>query len=184
MKVDIFTTDNRYNIIYADPPWNYDNNLIGRTDMGAKPYNTMTTQSICNLPIQNICAKDSILFLWVTMPKLQEGLQVITSWGFTYKTCGFCWVKQNPSGQGIYSGLGHWVNGNAELCLLATNGHPHRVSRNVKQIVFSPRGSHSVKPPEVRDRIVALMGDNPRIELFARQAVAGWDCWGNEAPND
>ena len=119
--------------------------------------------------------------MWATMPKLQEALDTIKAWGFKYKTCAFCWVKQNPSGVGIYSGLGHWVNGNAELCLLATRGHPKRTCKSVKQIVMAPRGRHSAKPKEVRDRIVALMGDDKtKIELFAREYADGWDCWGNE----
>ena len=83
-------------------------------------------------------------------------------------------------GEGIYSGLGHWTNGNAELCLFAKKGKPHRVEKNVKQIILSPRKRHSQKPSETRDRIVRLVGDLPRIELFARQYADGWDCWGNE----
>lgn len=77
--------------------------------------------------------------------------------------------------------MGRWVQGNAELCLLATKGHPHRISKSVKQIVMAPRGRHSAKPSEVRDRIIQLMGeDTDRIELFARDYADGWDCWGNE----
>jgi site-specific DNA-methyltransferase (adenine-specific) len=175
--------DKKYNIIYADPPWSYDDKLGSNPRWGAMTYPTMTQDAINALPIQNIAAKDCILFMWVTMPKLQEGLDTIKAWGFTYKTCAFCWVKQNPSGNGIYSGLGRWVNGNAEICLLATKGRPARVSKSVKQIVMAPRRRHSQKPDEVRDRIVELMGDLPRIELFARSGADGWDCWGNEAPN-
>lgn len=143
---------------------------------------TMTNEEICAMPIGNkIAKKDSILFMWATMPKLQEALDVIKAWGFKYKTCAFCWVKQNPKSGGIYAGLGRWVQGNAELCLLATKGHPHRISKSVKQIVMAPRGRHSAKPSEVRDRIVQLMGeDTDRIELFARDYADGWDCWGNE----
>ena len=76
--------------------------------------------------------------------------------------------------------MGHWTNGNAELCLLATKGHPKRVAKDVKQIVLAHRRRHSEKPAEVRDRICKLVGDLPRIELFARQHAEGWDCWGNE----
>lgn len=149
--------------------------------MGAAPYSRLSQAEIFALPVYKITKKDCILFIWATMPKLQEALDTIKAWGFKYKTCAFCWVKQNPNGIGIYSGLGHWVNGNAELCLLATKGHPHRISKSVKQIVMAPRGRHSAKPAEVRDRIVSLMGeDTERIELFARNYADGWDCWGNE----
>lgn len=164
------------------PPWAYHDTLGGNAKMGAMPYPTMTNEEICAMPIGNkIAKKDSILFMWATMPKLQEALDVIKAWGFKYKTCAFCWVKQNPKSGGIYAGLGRWVQGNAELCLLATKGHPHRISKSVKQIVMAPRGRHSAKPSEVRDRIVQLMGeDTERIELFARDYADGWDCWGNE----
>lgn len=182
MKVDIYNTEKKYDIIYADPPWAYHDTLGGNAKMGAMPYPTMTNEEICAMPIGNkIAKKDSILFMWATMPKLQEALDVIKAWGFKYKTCAFCWVKQNPKSGGVYAGLGRWVQGNAELCLLATKGHPHRISKSVKQIVMAPRGRHSAKPSEVRDRIVQLMGeDTDRIELFARDYADGWDCWGNE----
>lgn len=157
-KVDILNTDKKYDVIYADPPWTYNDNLDGRTEWGAVPYPTMKLEDICNLPIQRLAKKDCLLFMWVTMPMLQEGLEVIKSWGFKYRTCGFCWVKTNPKSGTIYSGLGHWTNGNAELCLLAKKGSPKRVSKSVKQIVLSPRKRHSEKPNEVRNRILELCG--------------------------
>lgn len=170
----------KYQIIYADPPWLYENMLDGKVSMGAIKYPTLSIEEIKKLEVSKLAEKDCILFLWVTMPKLQEGLDVIRSWGFKFKTCAFCWVKQNPSGEGIYKGLGHWVQGNAELCLLATKGHPHRVSKSVSQIVLAPRSRHSAKPSEVRERIVRLLGDVPRVELFAREKAEGWDAIGNE----
>lgn len=180
MRVDIFDTDKKYNIIYADPPWQYKDVKANDPRLGGITYPTMKLEDICNLPISGLCEKDTILFMWVTMPMLREGLQVIESGGFKYKTCAFTWVKQNPKNDGIYSGLGHWTNGNAELCLLATKGKPKRITKNIKQIVLAHRSRHSEKPSEVRDRIVSLMGDLPRIELSARQYADGWDCWGNE----
>lgn len=110
MKVDIYNTEKKYDIIYADPPWAYHDTLGGNAKMGAMPYPTMTNEEICAMPIGNkIAKKDSILFMWATMPKLQEALDVIKAWGFKYKTCAFCWVKQNPKSGGIYAGLGRWV---------------------------------------------------------------------------
>jgi N6-adenosine-specific RNA methylase IME4 len=148
--------------------------------MGGITYPTMTLDEICSLNVGDIADKDCALFMWVTMPMLDEAFEVIRSWGFKYVTCAFVWVKQNPIGDGIYSGLGHWTNGNAELCLFARKGKPKRLAKNVKQIVLAHRQSHSRKPDEVRDRIVALIGDLPRVELFARERVAGWDVFGNE----
>ena len=148
--------------------------------MGGITYPTMSLEEIKSMDIESISEKDTALFMWATMPLLGEALEVIQAWGFRYTTCAFTWVKLNPKGEGIYSGLGHWTNGNAELCLFAKRGKPKRVTKNVKQIVMSPRGRHSAKPTEVRSRIVDLIGDLPRIELFARETAEGWDAWGNE----
>ena len=90
----------KYNIIYADPPWSYNDTLGGNAKMGAMPYPTMTQEEIHAMPLKEITAKDCVLFMWATMPKLQEALDTIKAWGFTYKTCAFCWVKQNPRGGG------------------------------------------------------------------------------------
>ena len=86
----------KYEIISADPPWSYNDTLGGNAKMGAMPYDTMTQDEINALPLKEITAKDCILFMWATMPKLQEALDTIRAWGFKYKTCAFCWVKQNP----------------------------------------------------------------------------------------
>ena len=181
----------QYKTIYADPPWKYADNKANSAAMGAatSAYPVMDLSDIKMLPVQELTDKDCTLLLWVTMPMLREGLEVIRAWGFTYKTCAFTWVKLNPSGVGIYSGMGHWVNGNAELVLLANQGHPKRLVKNIKQIVLeeeiedntllSPRGKHSVKPEEVRRRI-ELLFEPPYIELFARKKVNNWACWGNE----
>ena len=172
--------DKKYSIIYADPPWSYNDKLGNSPKMGGITYPTMSLAEIKAMPIASLAEKDAGLFIWATMPLLREALEVIDAWGFKYTTCAFTWVKQNPSGEGIYSGLGHWTNSNAELCLFAKRGAPKRQAKNIKQIVMSPRGRHSAKPAEVRDRIVALLGDMPRIELFARETAEGWDSWGKQ----
>ncbi|GAG03230.1 unnamed protein product, partial [marine sediment metagenome] len=174
----------KYQIIYADPPWSYKHKKGNNPKMGGITYPVLSLQDICRLPIQNLAAKDCSLFCWATMPMLGEALQVIKSWGFWYRTCAFTWVKRNPSGNGIYSGLGHWTNGNAELCLFAKRGRPKRFCKSVKQIQMWPRTRHSAKPPQIRDEIVQLVGDLPRIELFAREKTLGWDVWGNEVESD
>lgn len=171
----------KYSIIYADPPWQYkDSRCQGNA---AQHYNLMADADICSLPVQKLAADDCVLFLWATYPKLKEALDVIEAWGFTYKTIGFQWVKQNRSGNGYFFGLGRWTRGNTEPCLIATKGKPKRISPKVSQLVLSPLRAHSQKPDEVRDRIVELIGDLPRIELFARSGADGWDCWGDQAPN-
>ena len=109
----------RYNIIYADPPWRYQQkNLLGAAE---HHYSTMSVKDICGLKVEEIAAKDCVLFLWATFPQLPEALRVIKAWGFQYKTVAFVWLKQNKSGKGWFFGLGFWTRGNAEICLLPTN---------------------------------------------------------------
>lgn len=179
MFTDIFNTEKRYEIIYADPPWKYkDSSCEGACE---KHYSTMSVSEMCKLPINKIASKDCALFIWATYPKLPEVLKLIEMWGFSYKSIAFQWVKQNKSGNGFFFGLGRWTRGNTEPCLIATKGKPKRVSASVGQLVISPLTRHSAKPPEVREKIVNLMGDGPeKIELFARDHTVGWDCWGNE----
>lgn len=171
-----------YEICYADPPWRYDNK--GGQGVAEKHYPTMSLSEICALPVADITAKDSALFLWATFPMLPEALRVIAAWGFTYKCVAFVWLKQNKKSPGWFYGLGFWTRGNAEVCLLATRGHPQRQSRSVHQLIVSPIEAHSKKPDAARDKIVALMGDLPRVELFARQQAPGWDAWGNEVDSE
>ncbi len=180
--IDIFTTDKKYNIIYADPPWTFRTySAKGKEKKSSEShYQCMKKGDIQRLPIQRISADDCVLLMWVTFPCLEEGLELIKAWGFTYKTCGFTWVKKNKKSDGYFWGLGYWTRANAELCLIATKGKPKRVSKSVHQICDARIMEHSRKPAEIRDRIVQLCGDLPRIELFARQYADGWDCWGNE----
>jgi N6-adenosine-specific RNA methylase IME4 len=178
----------RYAVLYADPPWRYRNwGMEERAVRGEKwarrkgrsPYDVMDTDDIAALPVSRLALPDCALFLWATFPKLSDALRVIEAWGFEYKTVAFTWAKLNPSGNGFKLGMGYWTRSNAEVCLLATRGRPKPVSRKVAQLVVAPVGEHSAKPPEVRDRIVALMGDVPRLELFARPPVpAGWHATG------
>lgn len=174
--------DKKYNIIYADPPWTFKTySEKGKEKKSAENhYDCMKIEDIYNLPIQNIADDDCVLLLWVTYPLLKEGLQTIEEWGFTYKTCGFSWIKKNKKADSFFWGLGYWTRSNNEICLLATKGKPKRVSKSVHQIVYKPIERHSKKPDIIRDKIVELCGDLPRIELFARDKTPGWDVWGNE----
>ncbi len=182
MFVNIFDTDKKYNIIYADSPWKYGGGK-GKSFQGlaVNHYKTMTTREIANLPIGNL-TEDGVLFLWVTFPHLEDGISVMNKWGFKYRTAAFVWIKLNKRSNTPFLGLGFWTRSNAEICLIGTKGkdYPRRKNNNVSQVIIEPSIRHSQKPDEARKRIVTLMGDIPRIELFARQTVVGWDCWGNE----
>lgn len=163
----------KYNIIYADPPWSYrDKALAGQRGAGCK-YAVQTQDWIKHLPVESIAADDCILFLWVTMPKLNEVMSVISAWGFAYKTCAFTWVKRNKKASTWFMGMGRWTRANAEICLLATKGKPQRISASVHSVIDTPIQAHSQKPAIVRDKIIQLCGDLPRVELFARQKVDG-----------
>ena len=141
----------------------------------------MPVDDICALPVRELADTDCTLFLWGTFPTLPDAFEVIKAWGFQYKTVAFCWVKRNSKSAGWFFGMGNWTRANAEICLLATKGNPKRMSADVRpQLIVTPREEHSKKPDETRDRIVRLMGDLPRVELFARQTAPGWEVWGNQ----
>lgn len=144
----------------------------------------MRIEEICALPVADIAAKDSALFMWATFPQLKEAFRVMEAWGFQYKTLAFLWLKQNRKADTWFYGMGFWTRSNAEVCLMATRGHPKRRNAGIHQFVVARIEEHSKKPDVVRDKIVQLMGDVPRIELFARQKTPGWDAWGNEIEND
>ena len=177
----------KYNIIYADPPWSYKDKRDKHPRMsgGATAhYNTMSLEQIKALPIKDLAADNCMLFLWVTFPNLQEGLDVIKAWGFKYKTLGFSWIKTNKNNGKPFFGIGYYTKSNCEVCLIGVKGKPIKVSNSVSSVIISPRQEHSKKPDQIRDKIVELCGDVPRIELFARKKAEGWDVWGNEVESD
>jgi site-specific DNA-methyltransferase (adenine-specific) len=178
----------KYKIIYADSPWSYNDKMSGHSFSLDHEYETQDLEWIKNLPVKDIADKDSVLFMWAVSPMLPEAIEVMKCWGYSYKTLAFCWNKLSKDGKWIHN-LGRWTMGNVELCLLGVKGHPKRICTNVKQLVVALRGRHSAKPDVVRERIVELMGDLPRIELFARgdkevdmlgySKFKNWDTWGN-----
>lgn len=176
----MFSWNNKYQIIYADPPWAYKDKASAGKRGAEYKYSIPSPDWLRTLPVPLIAAKNCILFLWVTMPLIKDGLNLIERWGFGYKTMGFVWVKKNKIKDSPFWGMGHWTRANAELCLLATKGNPKRISASVHSVVYSPIEKHSKKPNEVKNRIVQLMGDLPRVELFARQKTQGWDVWGDD----
>ena len=122
--------------------------------------------------------------MWATFPNICEALKVIKAWGFEYKTAAFVWVKKNKKQNTNFWGMGAYTRANAEVCLIgiSKNTKAKKIvkSNGVHQIIESPIEQHSKKPHETRERILKLLGNLPRIELFARQSIDGWDCWGNE----
>jgi site-specific DNA-methyltransferase (adenine-specific) len=166
-------------IIYADPPWLYKDPASAGKRGAAHKYPCLTLPDLMKLNIDMIAAPNCALFLWATLPMLPEAFEVLKAWRFKYRTVAFTWVKSTKGGK-YFFGMGHWTRGNPELCLLATRGKIRRVNAGVPQLVVSQRLAHSAKPILVRERIVKLMGERPRIELFARTVGAGWSALGND----
>ena len=156
--------DKKYNIIYADPPWSYKDKALAGNRGAVCKYKVQEKYWINNLPVKSIADKDCSIFLWVTMPKLKECWELIEKWGFIYKTLAFS----------------SWTRENAEICLFAIKGKPKIINSGVNPIIDTPIERHSKKSDETKKRIIKLLGDLPRIELFARKKTEGWDAWGNE----
>ncbi len=171
----------KYKIIYADPCWNYkDKAHAGKRGVEYK-YETMQLKDIQSLPINNLADKNCFLFLWGTMPLLPEAIETMKSWGFSYKTNGFVWIKKNKKQKDtLFWGGGSYSRANPEICLMGVKGKPKGISHSVHSVIESSIREHSRKPDEARERIVQLCGDVPRIELFARESIDGWDCWGDD----
>ena len=182
----------KYKIIYADPPWKYNDrrNTHTRFCGGAMAhYDVMSLDAIKNIPVKDISDENCMLLLWATFPNLQEALEVIKAWGFEYRILGFSWIKTNKNDGAPFFGIGYYTKSNCEVCLIGVKGKPIVVDNTISSVLIYPRGEHSKKPYIVRDKIVELCGDLPRIELFARlpkdvlfedESFKGWDVWGNE----
>lgn len=197
----------KFNVILADPPWSYrDKADSGKRGAGHK-YPCMSLSDLMQLPINRIAADDCVLFMWHVPVMPLEALKLVESWGFKLTTMkGFTWVKlyqgfaqtmkkrladdlpgmtdeqiQEAILKITKMGMGNHTRGNTEDCLIAVRGKNYeRLDASIKQVVYAPFTRHSEKPAEVRDLITRLVGDVPRIELFARQRAPGWDAWGNE----
>ena len=177
-----------YSILYADPPWDFKGGGVYQ-DSGRpvretkKQYKLTKTKDLKLIPIQDIINKDALIFMWTTDQHLKDAISLMEAWGFRYCTVAFYWVKHYESGSPCYN-VGCWTMKSVEQVLLGLHGKPMHLKkrRNVKQLVESIRTIHSRKPDEVRNRITDLVGDVPKIELFAREVVPGWDAWGDQVP--
>lgn len=180
MIVDIYHPVRKYSVIYADPPWEYKESGGGHRGTAGMSYPSMTTEEICSLPVNEIADTRSILFIWATFPRLKDCLKVMDAWGFSYYGLGFDWTKTGKNGKPCY-GMGYYTRQNNEVCLIGVRKERLKpIDRSISCVIQSIRREHSRKPDEVRVAIERILGDVPRIELFARQEFPGWDCWGNQ----
>ena len=162
----------KFSIIYADPPWEYEHEISINREIENK-YPTMQLDRIKELNVP--AADDAVLFLWVTVPKLEEGLSVMKAWGFNYRT-GIVWVKNAI-------GMGYYVRQQHELLLIGVKGQGIGVplpENRPSSVINSPREEHSRKPDAVHEIIEKMYPNHTRIELFARERREGWEAWGNE----
>lgn len=171
--------EKKYNIIYADPAWEMGNKAKNRVLV--PKYEILPNDDIKSLPVKNIAEEDAALFLWSTNAKIPTAIEVINIWSFRYVGIAFCWIKTSQkTGQPNCRMSGNYTLQGMELCLLGIKGSMPVRDRTVRQVLLLPREYHSKKPDKIRDDIIRLFGDLPRIELFARQKTDGWDVWGNE----
>lgn len=180
----------KYNIVYADPPWSFSSKEIqkyngNRFTSMEKHYKTQNRNWINNLSVSRLTADDCSLFLWSTDAHLGDAIETMKFWGFKYITVAFVWEKLTATGKTVCN-LGSWTMKNYELCLFGTKGQmlKYKKRNNIRQKVVAERTKHSKKPDKVRELIVELFGDLPRIELFAREKTEGWDVWGDEVDSD
>jgi N6-adenosine-specific RNA methylase IME4 len=168
-----------YSIIYADPAWDYDNRIQhnGKETTGSAVYHypTMKIEEMKKINVKDICEKDCLLFMWSSSPHLPQAIELMTAWGFEYKTIAFVWDKQrvNPS---------YYAMSQVEVCLVGKKGNipKPRGTRNERQFLSEMRTKHSKKPDEIRCRIERMFPTQKKLEMFARETKEGWDCWGNE----
>lgn len=173
----------KYTLIYADPPWQYRDKCDSGNRGAAHKYPVMNLHDICRLPVHTLAAESCLLAMWHVPTMPAEALKVIDAWGFRLMTMkGFTWGKTYKNKTEKHAiGMGHMTRANSEDMLLAVKGKlPPRMNAGICQLQIYPRMEHSTKPPEFRDHLVELLGDVPRIELFARSSAPGWDHWGNE----
>lgn len=169
-----------YSAILADPPWSFQTYSANGKDRSAeRHYDVMDLAAIKALPVREIAAKRSVLFLWTTDTHLPQALEVMEAWGFWYTTVAFTWVKLNRGNGEPFLGMGYWTRANPEMCLMGVRGSPARRSRSVRQLVMSPIREHSRKPDEVAASIERLV-DGPYCELFGRTHRPDWYSWGDE----
>lgn len=169
------TADKVYGVIYIDPPWKFETFSENGMDRSAdNHYPTMSMQSLSELVMP--AGKDCIMFMWATVPMLPEAIDLLTDWGFTYKS-HIAWVKDRM-------GTGYWTRNKHELLLIATKGNVPAPAMGMQppSVIELPIGRHSEKPAFFADMIASLYPTTPKVEIFARMGRPGWDVIGNEAP--
>lgn len=180
----------KYRVLLTDPPWPGNPTLkkdknSGKLGRPHSPFPLMSHAAIRAMPVKDIMMDDSMIFMWTIGRSLGHAIDIMEAWGFVYKSLAFVWIKPTKNGKYV-QGMGYWTRQNAEICLLGTRGSPMKFAvpnnkrPSVPSIICEPRRELVRKPDCVRDRILTLTGDVPRLEMFARTVPKGWDVYGNE----
>jgi N6-adenosine-specific RNA methylase IME4 len=180
-----------YGAIMADVPSRFkpwaaaDPTMPGRRDT-EQHYPTMSLAEIKQLPVAALAARDCWLFFWTSAPFQEQAFETIEAWGFTYSSIAFTWVKLRRRFNGLFimecdlhTSMGHTTRKGTEACLLARKGTPHRLAKDVHEVILSPVREHSRKPDEAYARVQRYCA-GPYLDLFARETRDGWDAWGDE----
>jgi len=169
----------KYKIIYSDPAWIYKDKANAGKRGAEHKYKCTSIEEMGKLQIP--ADKNSICLMWCTYPQLGEGLRLMKLWGFEFKTIAFTWVKTNKKSNSFFIGMGRYTRSNPEIVLLGKRGKGiPRINASIRNLQIHKIRNHSQKPKEIKEEIVKLFGDVPRIELFAREREKGWDVWGDE----
>lgn len=171
---DVPFPEGKYRVLYADPPWEYGGLNLDYYGPAERHYPTMPLTDLCALPVADLAAENSVLFLWATSPLLPQALTLLSSWGFIYKA-SFVWDK-------VKHNFGHYNSVRHELLLIATRGScmPDADTLLDSVVELERTENHSEKPEEFRQIIDVMYPHGPRLELFARRHVDGWEAWGDE----
>jgi N6-adenosine-specific RNA methylase IME4 len=176
---------NHFGAILADPPWPFKTwSPKGQGRSGEAHYSTLAHADLETMPVRELAASNSVLFMWIVQTQIPEAVRLFEAWGFTLKSCAFAWMKGDalpffPDDIATQMGMGKWTRAEFEQCWLGTRGSPKRLDAGVRQVLIEKRREHSRKPDGIHERIERLVA-GPYLELFARQTRPGWTCWGNE----
>ena len=183
MKVDIFNTDKKYQIIYADPPWDFKRWSDKAQRHVTAHYPVMNVEDIKRLPVQDMAADNAVLCIWATFPNLKLALDVITAWGFEYKG-NIIWEKVRKDGGPDGRGVGFYFRNVTEILLFGVKGgggnRTLAPARSQVNLIRAQKREHSRKPDEFIP-LIEKCSPGPFIELFARGDREGWAMWGNQA---
>lgn len=180
-----FRLQEKYSIIYCDPPWKFKNHTTGGQMIGGASYhyNTETIKNLKKMDINSITEKDCVLFMWWVASQPKEAIELVEEWGFEIKTMtAFNWVKTTKTGK-LFFGMGFWTRAGSENCLIAIKGKPKKISSSIRSVHLLINEKHSKKPQLFRDLIVQMFGNLKKLEMFAREKSEGWDVFGNQIEN-